>query len=101
MQVGDSINPNGSIAHLTGTFAPQDTVYVSVSTTGAGSGTLSVRWKFGGATIGESEKSVTYSGVAATEFHLQSATGFPPGAYSVEVLFNGQSVGSRPFHVSK
>jgi hypothetical protein len=101
MQVGDSINPNGSMAHLKGTFGPHDTVYVSVNTTGAGSGTLGVRWKFGETVIGESQKQVEYSGIAATEFHLQSATGFPPGAYSVEVLFNGQPAGSRPFHVAK
>jgi hypothetical protein len=96
-----SISPNGSIARLTSTFAPHDTVYVSVDTTGAGSGTIGVRWMFGGAVIGESQKQVQYSGAAATEFHLQSATGFPPGDYSVEVLFNGQSVGTRPFRVSK
>jgi hypothetical protein len=101
MQVGGSISPNGSIARLTSTFAPHDTVYVSVDTTGAGSGTIGVRWMFGGTVIGESQKQVQYSGAAATEFHLQSATGFPPGDYSVEVLFNGQSVGTRPFRVSK
>jgi hypothetical protein len=101
MQVGGAVSPDGSIARLTATFAPHDTVYVSVTTTGAGSGTLAVRWKFGGTVIGESQKPVKYSGAASTEFHLQSATGFPPGDYSVEVLFNGQSVGTRPFHVSK
>jgi hypothetical protein len=101
IQVGRSINPNGSIASMISTFGPQDTVYVSVNTTGAGSGTLGVRWKFGETVIGESQKPVQYSGVASTEFHLQSATGFPPGDYSVEVLLNGQSVGSRPFHVVK
>jgi hypothetical protein len=91
IQVGRSINPNGSIA----------SVYVSVNTAGAGSGTLGVRWKFGGTVIGESQKPVEYSGVASTEFHLQSATGFPPGDYSVEVLLKGESVGIRPFHVVK
>jgi hypothetical protein len=101
IQVGRSINPNGSIASMISTFGPQDTVYVSVNTAGAGSGTLGVRWKFGGTVIGEAQKPVEYSGVASTEFHLQSATGFPAGDYSVEVLLNGQSVGSRPFHVVK
>ncbi len=101
IQVGGAVSPDGSISRQTGTFAPHDTVYVSVNTTGAGSGTLGVRWKFAGTVIGESQKPVEYSGVASTEFHLQSATGFPPGDYSVEVLFNGQSVGTRPFRVSK
>ena len=49
----------------------------------------------------EPKKKVSYKDVAATEFHLQTASALPPGDYSVEVFINGQSVGTRPFKVEK
>jgi hypothetical protein len=44
---------------------------------------------------------VSYTDVAATEFHLQTAAPLPPGDYVVEVFMNGQSAGTRPFRVLK
>ncbi len=52
-----------------------------------------------GRVVGEPKKQVSYRDDAATEFHLQSANGFPPGEYTVEAFFNGQSVGTRNFRV--
>ena len=101
IQLGRAINPDGTVSANTTTFAPQDTAYVSVHTTGAGSGTIRVKWTLGSRVLGEPEKQVKYTDTAATEFHLQSADGFPVGDYNVEVFFNGQSVASRPFHVGK
>ena len=60
-------------------------------TTGAGTGTIRVKWTLGSRVLGEPEKQVKYTDAAATEFHLQSADGFPAGDYNVEVFFNGQS----------
>ena len=80
-------------------FAPQDTVYLSVLTTGGGSGTISVRWTYGGKVVGEPKKRVANQDVAATEFTLQSAAGFPPGQYSAEIFLDGKSVGTRTFRV--
>ena len=101
IQLGRSIDPDGAVSANTTSFAPKDTVYVSVHTKGAGSGTIKVKWTLGTRVLGEPEKQVKYTDSAATEFHLQSADGFPPGDYNVEVFFNGQSVASRPFHVGK
>ena len=101
IQLGRSIDPDGAVSANTTTFAPKDTVYVSVHTTGAGSGTIKVKWTLGTRVLGEPEKQVKYTDAAAIEFHLQSADGFPIGDYNVEVFFNGQSVASRPFHVGK
>jgi hypothetical protein len=58
-----------------------------------------VRWTYSGRVMGEPTKSVSYTDDAATEFHLQSAGGFPVGDYNVEAFLDGQSVGSRPFRV--
>jgi hypothetical protein len=101
IQLGRSIDPDGAVSANTTSFVPGDTVYVSVHTKGAGSGVIRVKWTMGTTVLGEPEKKVKYTDVAATEFHLQSAAGFPIGDYNVEVFFNGQPVASRPFHVRK
>lgn len=99
VQLGRSVNADGTVASFTTRFAPGDTVYVSVVTTGAGSGTIEVRWMYGDRVVGEPKKPVSYRDVAATEFHLQSAGGFPPGDYTVEAFLDGRSVGTREFRV--
>ena len=53
----------------------------------------------GGRVIDEPKKKVSYQGSAATEFHLQSAGGFPPGDYKVEIFVDGAPAGSRSFRV--
>ena len=101
IQLGRSLNPDNSVASFTTVFAPTDTVHLTAFTTGAGSGRISVRWMYGSQVIGEPEKQVSYRMDAATEFPLQSAGGFPPGDYTVEVFLNGHSAGTRTFRVEK
>jgi hypothetical protein len=100
VQVGRSLNADGTIASHTTSFKPNDTVYVSVVTTGVGSGTIGVRWMYGGRVVGEPKKPVSYRDEAATEFHLQSAGGFPVGDYTVEAFLDGKSVGTKTFRVA-
>ena len=101
IQLGRSLNADGTVAGHTTRFAPGDTVYVSVLTSGVGSGTIGVRWTLGARVLGEPKKQVSFRDVAATEFHLQSAGGFPVGDYKVDVFLNEQPVGSREFRVEK
>ena len=101
IQLGRSVNNDNTVANHTTTFGPRDTVYVSIATSGRGSGTIGVRWMYAGRVVGEPKKEVSYKGAAATEFHLQNAGGFPPGDYSVEVFLNGQSAGTRQFKVER
>ena len=98
IQVGRSLNQDGSIASITTLFKPSETVYVSVQT-GAGKGVIGVRWKFGNQVIDEPTKQVDANGPKSTEFHLQNNGGFPPGDYSVDVLIDGVQVGTRNFKV--
>jgi hypothetical protein len=42
---------------------------------------------------------VSYNERAATEFHFSAADGFPVGEYSVEILLDGKSVGTRTMRV--
>jgi hypothetical protein len=101
IDLGRSVNADSTIAAHSTTFEPGDTIYLSVSTAGVGSGTLGVRWMYGSRVVGEPTKQVSYKDDAATEFNLQSATGFPPGAYTAEVFLDGQSVGTRSFRVEQ
>lgn len=101
IQLGRSLNPDKSVANHTTLFKPGDTVYVSVLTTDSGSGVIGARWTYTGRLVDEPKKDVSYKGAAVTEFHLQSATGFPPGDYNVEIFIDGTSVGSRPFRVDQ
>ena len=101
IQLGRSLNADSTVGGHTTRFEPGDTVYVSVITTGAGSGTIAVRWTYGARLLGEPKKKVSYKDVAATEFHLESAGGFPVGDYTVEAFLDGQSAGTREFRVEK
>ena len=99
IQIGRSLNQDGSVASITTLFKPSETVYVSVQTD-AGKGVIGVRWKFGDKVVAEPTRTVDYNtGPKSTEFHLQNSGGFPPGDYSVDVLIDGVQVGSRNFKV--
>jgi hypothetical protein len=97
IQLGRSLNADGSVASHTTRFTPTETVYASVITSGAGTGSIKVRWTYSGKVMGEPTKDVR--GAAATEFHLQSAGGLPPGDYAVEAFLDGISAGMREFRV--
>jgi hypothetical protein len=101
IQLGRSLNSDATVGDTTASFGPGDTVYLSVATDGFGSGTIGVRWTYAGRLVDEPKKQVSYRGAAVTEFHLQSADGFPPGQYAAEVFLNGTSVGSRAFRVAR
>lgn len=99
IQIGRSLNVDNSVRESATRFKPHDSVYLSVLTQGSGSGTLSVRWTYAGRVLDEPKKPISYKDAAATDFALQSAGGFPPGQYTAEVFFNGQSAGTRTFRV--
>jgi hypothetical protein len=101
IQLGRSVNPDGTVGGNTTRFKPSDTIYASILTTGSGSATMSARWTYAGRVVGEPRREVRYRGDAATEFHIQNNGGFPAGDYSVELFVNGESVGMRPFRVEK
>ena len=101
IQLGRSLNADNSVASQTTTFKPSETVFVAVLNPTRGEGTVGVKWYFGSQLLSERSKPVSFQGAGATEFHLQSATGFPVGDYSVDVLLNGQSAGRRNFNVAK
>lgn len=100
IQVGRSLNQDGSVATISTLFKPNETIYVSVQTTGSAAGSISVKWKYQGRVIDEPVKQIDPSGPASTSFQLQNSGGFPEGDYAVDILINGEQVGSRNFRVS-
>jgi hypothetical protein len=100
IQLGRALNEDHTVSSITTTFTPDESVYLSVLTTGVGSGTISVRWKYGGAVIDEPKRPVSYRIDAVTDFKLQSGGGgFPTGSYSAEVFLDGRSAATRDFTV--
>lgn len=99
IQLGKAINPDKTVAAFATRFAPTDTIYLVVLNAKPGKGTLGVKWMFGSRVVSEGTKQVSYTDAAATEFHLQNASGFPAGSYRVEVFLDGRSVGIRDYRV--
>jgi hypothetical protein len=75
-------------------FAPQDTIYASVETAGAGHGKLRALWSFvkGEQTAKVDETTIEFDATApvVNEFHIAKPSGWPKGDYRLE-LFLGDS----------
>ncbi len=82
-------------------FAPTDTIYASVATSGSSaSATLQARWAFeDGQVVDETTQAIAPTGPAVTEFHVSRPNGFPKGRYRVDVTLNGTPAGSKEFTV--
>jgi hypothetical protein len=103
IELGNAITDDGRVAvgAAKTTFAPADTIYVSVLTDRPPAGaTLSARWTYeDGQLVSENREELTSSDRNATEFHIAKPDGWPAGRYKVEIALNGQSAGAREFEV--
>ncbi len=101
IQTGRSLNSDKSVGNHTTRFKPDDTMFVSVLTDGPGAGTITARWRYSGRLVSEESRDVSYRDHAATEFHIQNSSGFPPGEYSVEIEVDGKPFATRSLRVDK
>jgi hypothetical protein len=100
IQVGRSRNADRTVAQPTFEFRPDETIYVSIVTEGAGDdAVVKVRWRFGSGTVGESQQTISPRDRAVTPFEMRSAAGFPIGEYTLEVFLNDTPVGTRDLRV--
>jgi hypothetical protein len=102
VDLGRSIDAQGRlVGGATTNFATCDTVYVSVRTDGAASGSrLTARWMFeDGQVVDESSQTISTTGPATTEFHISNPGGFPAGSYRVEIQLDGRTVETREFNI--
>lgn len=91
VDMGRHIDAEKKISDKTDDFAPSDTIYASVHTTGAAANqTILGRWTFqDGQTVDEHSETVSPTGDAYTEFHIAKPSGWPKGKYTLHVLVNG------------
>jgi hypothetical protein len=107
IETGKHIDANKRIVDTASTFAPRDTLYVSVVTNNATTGTMlkTIVTFQTGQVVDSSSQSVvppmTTGGSSVTEFHLVKAGGWPTGDYTVEVWLDGQSAGTRTLTVRR
>lgn len=101
VELGRGVDADNRVTERVDTFAPNDVVYASVLTNGAGEDVpVRVRWlSEDGAVIEESEQTISPSGPSAMEFHVSPPQGWAPGTYRVEVHINGQVARTEEFTV--
>jgi len=104
---GKSVGADQKVTAEADTFAPSDTIYAVVGTTGGSPGAkLTARWSWvsrSGAEkpVGDETKTIAPTGDASTAFHLAKTEGLTPGDYKVEILLDGTSVATKAIRVAK
>ena len=103
IDLGRELTSDRRVVSWNNSFAPGDTVFAAVVLTGPGAPTqVTARWSSAdGQVLGETTETVAVGeGETATMFHLVEPTGIPQGSYKVEILVDGQVVGSKDFTIT-
>ncbi len=102
IDLGNAIGADKKVTQSMQAFGPKDTIYASVATEG-GTGakvTLTALWTYGdGQKVMESVQEMTPAGPGVTEFHIEKASGWPAGKYTVTLMLDGKPAGSKTFEV--
>ena len=103
IETGKHVDANKRVVDTTTVFAPNDTMYVAVVTANATpSSTLKTLVTFQDGQVVDSSSQTVQSGPSSvTEFHLVKPGGWPTGDYTVEIMLDGQSVGTRRLTVRR
>jgi len=101
IELGSAIGADQQVTAAKTVFAPSETIYAVVSTSGSAANVaLSAKWTYqDGQTVDDSSKSIAPTGPAATAFQISKPDGFPAGKYKVEITKDGLSAGTREFEV--
>ena len=101
IDLGKQVGADKKITEPASVFAPADTIYASVSTTGASpSIALKARWTYeDGQVVNESQQVIAPTGPAVTEFHIAKPSGWPAGKYQVEISTPAGVLGTKAFEV--
>jgi hypothetical protein len=101
LELGRSVNDDKTMHDATVIFKPGDTVYASIILDGEAS-TLAVQGRFmrdDGHVVAASTQKLAVPGRLVTEFHVSQPDGWSVGHYSFEVLFDGNSAGTKAFEI--
>jgi hypothetical protein len=102
VQVGKAVGSDKKVGDQTTSFGVRDTMYVAVITDGAAKDAkLTAKWTYNGKqVVKESSQTISPTGgETVTEFHVDKKSAWPKGKYTVEVLLNGVSAGTKDLEV--
>jgi hypothetical protein len=101
IMIGSRVDSAGRVTEPTFQFAPKETVYVSVGTSGnEGSTGLTAAWRYQSGEIVEQSTEQVRPG-ENTAFSLAKPKGLKPGTYKVVVFLGDDSVDTKVFAVKK
>ena len=101
VMIGSRVDSIGRVIEPTFQFAPMETVYVSVGTSGnEGSTGLTAAWRYQSGEILEQATQQIRPG-ANTAFSLAKPKGLKPGTYKVVLFLGDDSVDTKVFAVKK
>jgi hypothetical protein len=100
VELGSTVDANNKILASGTSFAPKDTIYASVDTSGSGSATVAAKWTYqDGQTVHEDSRTINAMGPETTAFMISKPDGLPAGSYKVDISLNGNQVASKDFTV--
>lgn len=103
LDLGNAIGADGRVVRPGVQFAPRDTLYASVGFHGrdALAHAVVVRWTYLDTrqVVREEGKTLLLPGNTTTLFQLAKPSGWPPGAYRLELLVDGTLAQARVFEV--
>lgn len=100
VELGSTVDASNKVVASGTSFAPKDTIYASVDTSGSGNATLAAKWSYqDGQVVHEDSKTLDAAGPQTTAFMISKPSGFPAGNYKVEISLNGSQVASKDFSV--
>ena len=106
-ETGKHLGSNHRVTEATTTFAPKDTMYLSVvSENSTPTTSMIAKWTYQTGQLVDSTMQMvartdTTNPTAVTSFHIVKPKGWPVGKYKVELWMNGASVGSKDLEVKK
>ena len=103
IDLGRTIGTDRRIITTTESFAPRDTVYASIILAApAPAGQVTARWTSAdGTVVSESTQMVSPSQTETmTEFYITKPEGLAPGAYTLEILVDGEVASTKQFIVT-
>jgi len=102
VMIGRRVGAGNHVTEPTFQFAPQDTVYVSVGTSGSsGADHLTAAWRSQtGEVVQQSSEPIPATGQNAA-FQLAKPKGLKPGTYKVIIFLGDDSVETKVFVVKK
>jgi hypothetical protein len=102
IQVGKAVGTDNKVSDQTTDFAVRDTIHVAVITDGAAKdAAISTGLTFNGKPAGSPvvQTISPTGGNNATEFHFTKKSAWPKGKYTVNVMLNGTSAGTKDIEV--